>query len=454
MSDGNPEAEVAVDPPPAEATEASEAGVETEAVAQPEVTIDVAEAAQGDGGVDEEVRSETETNVEGDATDTEAPSEVGSEQPEGIPEIEEEEVEDKKEVEGEKQEEEENEEVEDKEEDKGKRREELIEKYEQAVKVREELNTRSANAQHKIASLMIQKRRGGADDESSSMSAPPRDAAHDQEGSYVKALGVLDELREKSCLERNHYNQLIDEIRQLMKEKEMYAELEAKKASDYRARICGRATFSRSGRAIATEQLNEMDRNEKRKEGEVSQARLENIKLRNSVSKLEAALRKREQLAEGLHLIDFEQLKIENQTYNEKIEERNEELIKLRKKITSTVQVLTHLKEKLESIEANNSKQKLELHKVETQVAAKRDHINGIKRSRDRYRRHNDTIVVKGGLLGRNELLEDYEVCDDIRTGLLNQIEKLKLQHAELGLKVKGVKQKISHVATTKPFAQ
>ena len=35
-------------------------------------------------------------------------------------------------------------------------------------------------------------------------------------------------------------------------------------------------------------------------------------------------LKSKEELAEGLHLIDFEQLKIENQTYNEKIEERNE----------------------------------------------------------------------------------------------------------------------------------
>lgn len=40
-----------------------------------------------------------------------------------------------------------------------------------------------------------------------------------------------------------------------------------------------------------------------------------------------------------LHLIDFEQLKIENQTVKEKIEERNEELLKLRKKNTTTVQV-------------------------------------------------------------------------------------------------------------------
>jgi hypothetical protein len=46
-------------------------------------------------------------------------------------------------------------------------------------------------------------------------------------------------------------------------------------------------------------------------------------------------------------LIDFEQLKIENQTLNEKIEERNEELHKLRKKITQTVVILSHTREKL-----------------------------------------------------------------------------------------------------------
>lgn len=49
-------------------------------------------------------------------------------------------------------------------------------------------------------------------------------------------------------------------------------------------------------------------------------------------------MREKEQLVEGLHLIDFEQLKIENQSLTEKIEERNEELLKLRRKITTTVQ--------------------------------------------------------------------------------------------------------------------
>ena len=59
-------------------------------------------------------------------------------------------------------------------------------------------------------------------------------------------------------------------------------------------------------------------------------------------------------MSSELHMIDFEQLKIENQSLNEKIEERNEELLKLRKKTTSTVQVLTHLKEKLQFIQAEN----------------------------------------------------------------------------------------------------
>jgi hypothetical protein len=59
------------------------------------------------------------------------------------------------------------------------------------------------------------------------------------------------------------------------------------------------------------------------------------------LQRLEATVREKEQLAEGLHLIDFEQLKIENQSLTEKIEERNEELLKLKRKITTTVQVRT-----------------------------------------------------------------------------------------------------------------
>lgn len=40
-----------------------------------------------------------------------------------------------------------------------------------------------------------------------------------------------------------------------------------------------------------------------------------------------------------LHLVDFDQLKIENQQYMERIEERNNELLKLKLSTSRTVQV-------------------------------------------------------------------------------------------------------------------
>ena len=62
------------------------------------------------------------------------------------------------------------------------------------------------------------------------------------------------------------------------------------------------------------------------KELELQHVRLRAVQLRGRFEKAEANMRSKEQLAEGLHLIDFEQLKIENQSLNEEIEERNEEL--------------------------------------------------------------------------------------------------------------------------------
>lgn len=88
--------------------------------------------------------------------------------------------------------------------------------------------------------------------------------------------------------------------------------------------VAKNALNSRSGKAIPQKDIDQYVSLELRKDHEVMQVRLENIKSKNKLKKREMQLKQKEELAEGLHLIDFEQLKIENQTYNEKIEERNE----------------------------------------------------------------------------------------------------------------------------------
>ena len=113
-------------------------------------------------------------------------------------------------------------------------------------------------------------------------------------------------------------------------------------------------------------------------------------------------------MADGLHLIDFEQLKIENQAYNEKIEERNEEILKLRKKITNVIQITTHVKEKLEFVIIETKGLKDQLKDIDQQVALKRDTLPISKLKRDRMKYANSSLRQENGLLGNSKLLKDY----------------------------------------------
>ncbi|XP_025050939.1 coiled-coil domain-containing protein 96 [Alligator sinensis] len=190
-------------------------------------------------------------------------------------------------------------------------------------------------------------------------------------------------------------------------------------------------------------ELERLQAAEQRKDEEISQVRLENIKLKHKIEQLEARLKAQEELAEGLHLIDFEQLKIENQTYNEKVDERNEELLKLRKKVTTTVQVLTQLKEKLQFVEAENQEKKVELLEIEAVLAQKRDVLTKTKQARDRLRADNQRLQQKCGLLGNEVLLQDFENKVDAAQVLNQQLENLKRHHAGLTIACKGFKKKI-----------
>ncbi len=88
--------------------------------------------------------------------------------------------------------------------------------------------------------------------------------------------------------------------------------------------IALKAISSQTGKTVSLKEIETYLLKEQQKEQDVIEVRLENIKLKNQLKKKETQLKAKEELGDGLHLIDFEQLKIENQTYNEKIEERNE----------------------------------------------------------------------------------------------------------------------------------
>merc|ERR1711907_248320 len=170
------------------------------------------------------------------------------------------------------------------------------------------------------------------------------------------------------------------------------------------------------------------------KDAEVEEVRGANISLKNRLAKLELQLRKKDELAENLHVIDFEQLKIENQTLNEKIEERHEELHKLRKKTVITVQVITHMREKLQFIGRENAKLKQELQRLDQELASQRDLVAKTKHERDDFRVENAKLRQQTGILNSDSLAKDYEQRLGSIRDMKQSITDKKQRHRKLQL--------------------
>lgn len=98
---------------------------------------------------------------------------------------------------------------------------------------------------------------------------------------------------------------------------------------------------------------------------QISHLRLKYIKIRNRVTEKQEALQAVDKLGDNLRLVDYEQLKIENRGYADKVEERDEELTKLRAKCDSIFQVLAHLREKSASATLDILKEQQVLQGVE-----------------------------------------------------------------------------------------
>ncbi|KAI9208579.1 uncharacterized protein BJ171DRAFT_210604 [Polychytrium aggregatum] len=320
-------------------------------------------------------------------------------------------------------------------------RDEVISNIKAILEVKEKLRLKNEVLQNKLAEHFKRKRSDDTRDTEKSVA--------DQEQRYANCMASLVELRKEYENINTSNSRIVNDYKIKLEERLGEAEARANEFAGFKRSTALSSENSRTGKSIPIKVLDQLEATEQRKESEVVAVRLENIKLRNKLRRHEQLLRQKEELADGLHLIDFEQLKIENQTYNEKIEERNEELLKLRKKITNIVQVLTHVKEKLQFVQGENSELKKQLRRLDDEVSTERDCLPTAKQERDGLRSENLSLRQHNGLLGNVPLLRDFEGKVDETEGLKNKIAELRSQHAELSAEILVVKRKIQRAQMT-----
>ena len=126
----------------------------------------------------------------------------------------------------------------------------------------------------------------------------------DLEARYSRCLGQVGELRDGLLQLRAMQERAASEARHRLADKEAKA-AEIKDAfRDFKREIFAAAENSRTGRQLPDSVISQFEEQEELKVGEVERMRLANISRRNALRKMELALKQKEKLAEGIHLMD------------------------------------------------------------------------------------------------------------------------------------------------------
>jgi len=372
---------------------------------------------------------------------------------------------------------------EEEEKDEGVVLEKLLAKAEELSLEKEALFNLNADLQRKAAVLIArekalmqgQTRAGTAPDEApSGKEEEPQKDEHVQEREkhFSDILSHVVEARKKASQQQLEYDQLALDLQTRLDDRNFKAGEIYESFKAFKKEILTKAENSRTSKPMSKRLIKQFEAAEQQREEDLERVRLRNISMRTQLKKMEKTLRAREQLAEGLYMIDFEQLKVENQTLYEKIEERSEELVKLKRKKTITVQMLTHVREKLRFIEnvsfyvlslpltpqsVQQQRKKLtpicsqrqaniqlnsELTSVENLTMGRRGDVTDVKKQRDLVREENKELRLKQGFSSSSGLKSDFD-------GRKGALEDIKAEINELRARYDMLARTVSSINTT-----
>lgn len=123
---------------------------------------------------------------------------------------------------------------------------------------------------------------------------------------YLNTLANVHQVRFNLKDTQDRYNRMASELQAKLNEKQAKCQEIEHQFKELKRSVAQNAVYSRDGKKLKDKQIKDWEEADAAKDQEVHQYRLQNIALRNRLQNQEKVLRKKEQLADGLHLIDFE----------------------------------------------------------------------------------------------------------------------------------------------------
>jgi len=153
----------------------------------------------------------------------------------------------------------------------------------------------------------------------------------------------------------------LDNLRAIMEEADIRLAEIKKTQYEFKRDVVSGAVNPRTGRVIAEKLIRSVEDKVRSRDTLIEKLRLKNSTLKVLKKKLQLQLKQKEEMGEVLHEVDFNQLKIENSQYLEKIDERNQDLLRLKLMATNVLQILNTYKKKLSTLTMESDRLKTEI---------------------------------------------------------------------------------------------
>ncbi|RZF48797.1 hypothetical protein LSTR_LSTR003177 [Laodelphax striatellus] len=176
----------------------------------------------------------------------------------------------------------------------------------------------------------------------------------------------------------------------------------------------------------------------------VSNMRLKMVKLQNHLAEKEAQLKSLDDRGGGLHLIDYEKLKMHNQHLIETIAERDLELLRLRKKIETDTQKLAHVRERAKIIGEENRDYHSTLEQLDAQIKLAREDVNKKKQRRQRITVETRKMRQDAGLLTKPKLVTSFRQTELDLEAAKNKFNDIMLVHQQQKTKIADLKERLN----------
>ncbi|EDO35964.1 predicted protein [Nematostella vectensis] len=171
----------------------------------------------------------------------------------------------------------------------------------------------------------------------------------------------LEELRDDIEKLKDESEKILDNYRAIMEEAEI-RNAEIKKVSyEFERDLVKGAVNQRTNKVIAERVTRYFEDKLRARDTLIEKLRLKNSTLKVQKRKLHMQLKQKEEMGEVLHEVDFNQLKIENQQYLEKIDEKNQDLLRLKLMSGNVQQILNTYKKKLHTLTMESERLRTEI---------------------------------------------------------------------------------------------